>query len=89
MVESTELTETKFTPGGAISSQECMECGSTEIVMDSIRGERICSICGLVITEHVIDTGPEWRAFTSDERNKRSRVGSAVYGTINYDWVGK
>lgn len=78
MVESTELTDTKFIPGGAISSQECMECGSAEIVMDSIRGERICSICGLVITEHLIDNGPEWRAFTSDERNKRSRVGSPV-----------
>jgi transcription initiation factor TFIIB len=78
MVESTELTDTKFIPGGAVSSQECLECGSAEIVMDAIRGERICSICGLVISEHLIDNGPEWRAFTSDERNKRSRVGSPV-----------
>lgn len=54
----------------------CPECGSTEIISDSTRGERICTNCGAVIDEHIIDEGPEWRAFTSEERNKRSRVGS-------------
>ncbi|MEA2069991.1 MAG: TFIIB-type zinc ribbon-containing protein, partial [Asgard group archaeon] len=54
----------------------CPECGSADIINDETRGEQICTNCGAVIDDHFIDEGPEWRAFTSEERNKRSRVGS-------------
>lgn len=73
-----EFNEPKFFSGGQFSSRECIECGSLYIVMDTIRGERICSVCGLVIKDHLIATELERRDFTSDERNKRSRVGSPV-----------
>ncbi len=36
----------------------------------------ICASCGLVVSDHRIDTGPEWRAFTADERDARSRTGA-------------
>ena len=39
--------------------------------------------CGIVILESTIDQGPEWRAFTSEERNKRSRVGSPMTYTVH------
>ncbi|MGY5852752.1 MAG: TFIIB-type zinc ribbon-containing protein, partial [Candidatus Thorarchaeota archaeon] len=54
----------------------CPECGGKEVVQDLEKGERICSSCGLVISDHRIDTGPEWRAFTADEKDARSRAGA-------------
>ncbi len=54
----------------------CPDCGSSEVVRDNEKGEIICARCGLVLSDHRIDTGPEWRAFTSDERDSRSRTGA-------------
>jgi len=34
--------------------------------------------CGAVVEEKLVDLGPEWRAFDSEEKEKRSRVGSPV-----------
>jgi len=62
---------------------KCPECSSTDIIIDSRRGERTCSNCGLVIADKEIDQGPEWRSFTSDELNKRSRVGSPITYTVH------
>lgn len=56
----------------------CSECGSLEVIRDSEKGEVICAACGLVLSDHRIDTGPEWRAFTSEERESRARTGSPV-----------
>ncbi|MHA1135867.1 MAG: transcription initiation factor IIB [Candidatus Thorarchaeota archaeon] len=54
----------------------CPECGSLQIVRDNEKGELICAGCGLVLSDHRIDTGPEWRAFTSAERDSRARTGA-------------
>jgi transcription initiation factor TFIIB len=61
----------------------CPECGGHEIVQDLEKGERICSTCGLVVSDHRIDTGPEWRAFTSDEKDARSRAGAPTNYAIH------
>ena len=53
----------------------CSECGSSNIIHDNDSGEIICGTCGLVITNQVINKGPEWRAFTQTEKESRSRVG--------------
>ncbi len=53
----------------------CSECGSNNIIHDEESGEIICSNCGLVITQTIINKGPEWRAFTQSEKESRSRVG--------------
>ncbi|NWF95124.1 MAG: transcription initiation factor IIB [Candidatus Thorarchaeota archaeon] len=53
----------------------CPACNSTEIFIDVSRGEATCANCGLVLSDHSIDMGPEWRAFTADEQNARQRVG--------------
>jgi len=45
----------------------CIECGSTDIICDETRGETICNNCGLVIKEHMVDMGPEWRSYTAIE----------------------
>jgi len=61
----------------------CPECGSNEVVQDLEKGERICSSCGLVVSEHRIDHGPEWRAFTADEKDARSRAGAPTNYAIH------
>jgi len=53
----------------------CPECGGN-LVTDSERGETVCGECGLVVEEDEIDPGPEWRAFDSAEKDKKSRVGA-------------
>lgn len=54
---------------------KCPECGSTNLISDPDTGETICGNCGLVIQESALDKGPEWRAFTQEEKESRSRVG--------------
>ena len=61
----------------------CPECSSTHLTRDYSRGELVCEECGLVIDEDFIDHGPEWRAFDSDQREKRARVGEPMTYTIN------
>jgi len=39
-------------------------CGSKELVTDSGSGEVVCSKCGLVIEDLMLEQKPEWRAFT-------------------------
>jgi len=62
---------------------KCPECGSTNLSRDYKRGEFICNDCGLVIEEDFIDHGPEWRAFDSEQREKRARVGAPMTYTIH------
>jgi transcription initiation factor TFIIB len=55
----------------------CPVCGSTNIVYSG-HGELVCDNCGTVISEKEIDFGQEWRAFTAEEREKRSRIGEPL-----------
>ncbi|MEM3507165.1 MAG: transcription initiation factor IIB [Candidatus Bathyarchaeia archaeon] len=56
-------------------TSQCPECGGTKFVEDYEQGEIICQSCGLVLSEHIINRGPEWRAFTKEEKEERGRVG--------------
>ena len=60
----------------------CINCGGTSFTEDYVRGENICTSCGLVLSEHIADRGPEWRAFTTEERNARARTGAPMTLTI-------
>jgi len=70
------------------------------MVTDQNTGELFCSNCGLVVTDQIVDTGAEWRSFSSDEGNKaRTGAGtsltmhdrglSTVIGAANKDATGK
>ncbi|MGY5852461.1 MAG: transcription initiation factor IIB [Candidatus Thorarchaeota archaeon] len=61
----------------------CSECGDSAVVEDIRRGERVCGSCGLVLSDHRIDTGAEWRAFSSEESDARSRVGAPLRYTVH------
>ncbi|MCJ7712970.1 transcription initiation factor IIB, partial [Candidatus Bathyarchaeota archaeon] len=56
-------------------TDKCQECGSPNRVHDYDTGETVCGGCGLVLYEQMMDNGPEWRAFTQEEKTSRSRVG--------------
>jgi len=79
----------------------CQNCGSRNIIVDGDSGEKICSKCGLVVSDSMLSKGPEWRAFNMTERESRSRVGmplsfsihdkglSTMIGTVERDAFGR
>lgn len=79
----------------------CARCGKGPSVTDNMSGESFCSNCGYVIKEKISETGPEWQAFSQEERNERSHTGSprslamhdmglsTVMGAENKDASGK
>jgi transcription initiation factor TFIIB len=62
---------------------QCPECGSSQLSKDYSRAELVCGSCGLVLDEDIIDHGPEWRAFDSEQREKRARTGAPMTYTIH------
>ena len=51
----------------------CPECEST-LVDDVQNGERICSGCGVVVAEQMVDSGPESRSSSLEEKMKLARA---------------
>ncbi len=64
-------------------AEKCPECSSKNLVHDYDTGETICGDCGLVVYEQMMDKGPEWRAFTQQEKASRSRVGTPTSYSIH------
>ena len=58
--------------------RKCPECGSYNFIEDTTRGELVCSKCGLVMEEEMIDTGQEWRAFDTEQMSRRARAGAPL-----------
>src|SRR5213594_9699 len=54
---------------------QCPECHGDHLVRDYSRAEIVCEDCGLVLDDMIIDEGPEWRAFDSEQRESRERAG--------------
>ncbi len=64
-------------------ASSCPNCGGSKIVNDRQTGERVCVSCGLVVTDIIMDTGPEYRVFNLQE-NDRRRTGTGYSYSI-YD----
>ena len=58
------------------TGSRCARCGKNSMLTDNATGERFCGGCGFVISERVEDSGPEWRSFSKEEYDDRSRTGS-------------
>jgi transcription initiation factor TFIIB len=56
--------------------ERCPECGDSVILQDSQSAEIVCTNCGFVLATDMTDLGPEWRAFTPEERKAKVRVGA-------------
>ena len=59
----------------------CRICGSSSWDADEIRGETVCSDCGYVAEENMIDPGAEW--VNHSDGNDRSRVGAPSTLTLS------
>ena len=64
---------------GSVSNRptvdKCTRCGKGPIVIDSSGGEMNCSNCGFVVVDKIEEEGPEWRAFSKEEKDDRARTG--------------
>jgi transcription initiation factor TFIIB len=63
--------------------QHCPECGGARLMRDHECAEVVCMDCGFVLAAKIADKGPEWRAFTKEQREKRRRVGAPLTYTIH------
>ena len=83
------------------TKDRCPRCGKGNLVTDTNTGENFCGKCGFVITEKVDESGPEWRSFSKEEHEGRSRAGvptslamhdmglATIIGPTNKDATGK
>ncbi|MFB0501677.1 MAG: TFIIB-type zinc ribbon-containing protein, partial [Candidatus Bathyarchaeia archaeon] len=63
--------------------RQCPECGSSRLMRDYECAEIVCMNCGFVVAAKLTDQGPEWRAFDTEQRQKRTRVGAPLTFTIH------
>lgn len=66
--DDTESTE-------SASAGDCPECEDGAVVVDEARGEILCSECGFILKNGLIDKRAEWTAYNGDEERKKSRTG--------------
>lgn len=75
-----DIYERTFDEDGTDSanSSDCPDCSGP---VHTTGIETICGDCGLIIEDHPIDRGPEWRAFDEEERRERERTGAPLTPT--------
>ncbi|MFH0850974.1 MAG: TFIIB-type zinc ribbon-containing protein [Candidatus Bathyarchaeota archaeon] len=64
-------------------ANSCPSCGGMRIFSDRVTGEKVCAQCGMVVTDTVLDKGPEYRVFNLQEQDRR-RTGTGYSYTL-YD----
>ncbi len=53
----------------------CPSCEDGGEIETDQKGEVVCTACGIVVDEGTVDHGPEWRSFSYEESQQKSRVG--------------
>src|SRR5918996_3097923 len=53
----------------------CSLCNSTATVFDAETSEIVCTTCGMVIHDNIESLGPEWRVYSGDDIESKSRTG--------------
>jgi transcription initiation factor TFIIB len=66
---------TPETPPICTTSGKCPGCNNEKIITDPDSGEVICNSCGQVLSDKLLETGPEWRTFAADKAEVRARTG--------------
>lgn len=62
----------------------CPDHPEAQLIEDHRAGDQICSDCGLVVGDRVIDVGSEWRTFSNEKANSDPcRVGGAENPLLN------
>src|ERR687887_2185426 len=58
-----------------IKPDSCSLCKSNATVFDAETSETICSSCGMVIHDNAESLGPEWRIYSGEDIESKSRTG--------------
>jgi len=61
------------TPVCAIGN--CPGCNNEKLITDPDSGEILCTNCGRVLSDKLLETGPEWRTFAANKAEVRARTG--------------
>ncbi len=83
MVESKTSVKKESKTSSEGNAQKCPDCESKTVVRDYQKSATVCGNCGRVIKEEIKDRGPEWRAFSQEQREERSRGGAPMTYTIH------
>ena len=59
----------------AAELRSCPQCGSSRLLLDEARGYVVCTECGTVVADYVVDLGAEWR------RPEAARAGGRMLAT--------
>lgn len=59
-------------------ADRCPNCIDSVIIEDHRAGDLICSNCGLVIGDRVVDVASEWRSFSDKRGPDPNRVGAVI-----------
>ena len=51
----------------ALVHSRCHECFSFDVVTDFAAGDVVCTACGVVLSDRIIDETAEWRNLPNDE----------------------
>ena len=80
---------------GMESVRRCRSCLSASLRVDWQAGDRVCTSCGLVDEEHLLDEGAEWRNFDeADDLVRNAHSGGAggarcgMVATNEQRWLG-
>ncbi len=57
-------------------TDRCPRCNKGTMLTDSNTGETFCSKCGFVAIDRVEQEGPEWRSFSKEDGENRTRTGT-------------
>ena len=70
--------KTLYSQSNNNNNNACNSCSPTDhiLVTDPQSGEVICSNCGQVLTEKILENRAEWRSFNTVEESTKSRIGA-------------
>lgn len=57
------------------NNEVCSLCNSKEVVFDADTSEIVCSSCGMVLHDNIESLGPEWRIYSSNDVDTKTRTG--------------
>lgn len=61
-------------PSPPLPNTVCSICGCNRLVTVLDSGELVCSSCGAVVSDKLLETGAEWRNFDQGEKNSNNRA---------------
>src|SRR5215213_1922768 len=61
--------------GISLDKEECSLCNSKAVVYDADSSEVVCSACGMVLHDNIESLSPEWRVYSNDDMESKSRTG--------------